>query len=100
MNTNKNPPSKKLHHSPPEKKWWDNHAVNMAIHVLSTTFVFLVIATAAYALDCYVHLLEERKASEFLVDVLKLFEKAILLIDVAWALFNILHGIHKEYIEK
>lgn len=100
MNTKKPPPTKKPHHTTAEKKWWDNHAVNMAIHVLSTTFVFLVIATAAYALDCYVHLLEERDASEFLVQVLKLFEKAILLIDVGWALFNILHGIHKEYIEK
>jgi len=100
MNTKKTSPSKKPHHTASEKKWWDNHAVNMAIHVITTTFVFMVIATAAYALDCYVHLLEKRQASAFLVQVLSIFERAILIIDVSWALYNILDGIYKEYLHE
>jgi uncharacterized membrane protein len=101
MNNKKKNPPQKPHHAPSEKKnWWNTPSVNMAIHVVSTTFVFLVIATAAYGLDSYVHWLEERQASEFMVQALKIFEKAILVVDVTWAMFNIIHGIYKEYFDE
>jgi len=82
------------------KKWWDNPVFNTALHVLSTSCRFAIIATAAYLLNLYVHFLEANGASAFLVQVLTVFENVILVIDVLWALYSIVHGIIKEFFDE
>lgn len=93
---NKNPKSQD---KPAKKGRWDNPAINMTVHVFMGTFIFLLVATAAYGIDLYVHWLQEHGATKYLVFLLSGFANALVTLDVICALWYIIQKIVEEFFD-
>ncbi|CAN7640370.1 hypothetical protein [Massilia sp. LjRoot122] len=93
----KNNKNQKQQDKPAKKGRWDNPAVNMTVHVIMGTFIFLLVATAAYGIDLYVHWLQAHGATTYLVFLLSGFANALVTLDVACALWYIIKKIADEF---
>jgi hypothetical protein len=96
-NKNKNQKAKVI---PIKHKWYDSPFYKMLLHVVSTSVIALAIGLAAYGLDHFADWMKHTGGSDFLVSGFHLFADTVFVLDVLWALGNIIRGFIREWREK
>lgn len=79
-----------------EKSRWDNPIINMIVHVFLGTFLFLLVASAAYGVHSYVHWMQEHGVSGYLAVVLEGFANALATLDTVAVLSFFIKKVAKE----